>query len=113
MATRRDIVIRPDDSKVIHYLLKTGIKPCRADMVIKDSWWTVTKMSYGSNRQPQDVLIFLDSKTGHIPQHSVDDMVIHLMKRILFPWADLVKLPEVYLVRHKQKGWQVPYGMIR
>jgi hypothetical protein len=60
----------------------------------------------------QEVLLFLDSLEGHIPQESADEMVIHLMKRILFPWAVVKQLSEVYLVRHGNKGWQIPYGRV-
>lgn len=104
--TRRQVVIRSDSPAVARYSLQQAITPCRAEWIVKRHWWVVDPTS----KVP--CVIFLHSLSGDVPQASDDDMVINLMKRILFPWADIVLLDKVYLVKYNTKGWQVPYGRL-
>lgn len=101
MATRnRNLAIPRESRNIIRYRLLQAITPCLAQRIVRRSWWVVD----GSH------LLFLDADTGHVPQESVDEMVINQFKRRIFPWADIRQIPEVYLVKHGREGWQVPYG---
>lgn len=106
----RYVVIAQNNPRVKRFSMAQAQVPCRAEKIIRDSWWVVDN-TYWSPRCERS-LIFLESEKGFIPQQSIDDMVIGLMKRILFPWAEIVRIREVFLVRHKQMGWQIPYGRI-
>lgn len=99
----KNVFIRRDGHGIVRYSAQQAIVPCRADFVARDSYWVTDPTRNGA-------LIFLPSPEGHMPQHSIDDMVIQFMKQILFPWCEIKKLPAVYLVRHGRQGWCVPYG---
>jgi hypothetical protein len=107
MDGRRYVVIHPDSPTIRRFSLQQAQVPCRADKIVRDSYWVVDRRSLIAR---QHSLIFLFAPEGYIPQESVDEQVINIMKKMLFPWAEIIKLPSVYLIRHKTKGWEVPYG---
>lgn len=105
----KDVAIRPDDPRIVRYSRILAERPCRAHKVITNSWWVADS----DNRANSGSLIFLSSTSGDIPQTSNDAMVINILKRKLFPWANIIFLPKVYLVKHQTEGWQVPYGKLK
>jgi hypothetical protein len=109
-AGKRNIVVQPFSPSIIRYSYLQAITPCRADLIIKDSWWIIDPKQ--RRKTGCDALIFLRGTGGYIPQCTNDDLVKEILKRRRFPWADLRKIPEVFLVKHQTNGWQVPNGLL-
>jgi hypothetical protein len=103
------VAVPPHSPQLTWYSLDSGITPRRADNVVVDNWWVVSKPYHRPLGKLS--LLFVRGDQGDIPQCSEVTENIDLMKRILFPWADVLFIPKVYLIRHKKNGWQIPEGL--
>jgi hypothetical protein len=49
---------------------------------------------------------------GNVPQCSVDEETMDLMKFKIFPWSAVKFYPRINLIKHGREGWQIPYGEV-
>jgi hypothetical protein len=105
------VAVPPHSPQLVWYDHNRAQFPKRDAKVFRDHWWVVSR-PYSHLTGSRLSLLFVRTEVGDIPQCSDITENIELMKRILFPWAEVLKLPQVYLVKHKTQGWYVPDGQI-